>query len=399
MTHPDDRDRAAGAQTAGQAAGLADPWRRWRGDRPPAQNVHLDTAAAGRCSTATLRAAAAHAEREAAAGAYVAQAEAEPVLEAGRASLASLLGVPAGGLAFTESASAAREKLLAAWPLQDGDTVAVVPSEWGPNLSALASRGLDVAEVAVHGDGALDLEHLERFLAAAPPALVHLTAVASHRSLVQPVSRAAELCRAAGVPLWLDAAQALGHVDTACGADAVYATSRKWLAGPRGVGMLAVAERWWDRLRIHTSPLARSGLPSDTSPVRLLESEEANIAGRVGLSTAVQQHTQTGSASIWQRLAEIGRLTRQVLSDLPGWAVTDHPDAGCAITALRAIGGQDIAGARARLLAEHGILTTVAIPARAPREMTEPLLRISPHVDCTPGDLALLRRALAETVR
>ena len=31
---------------------------------------------------------------------------------------------------------------------------------------------------------------------------------------------------------------------------------------------------------------------------------------------------------------------------------------------------------------------------RAPREMNEPLLRISPHVDCTPGDLGLLRDAL-----
>jgi pyridoxal 5-phosphate dependent beta-lyase len=48
----------------------------------------------------------------------------------------------------------------------------------------------------------------------------------------------------AGVPLWVDAAQALGHVDTARGADAVYATSRKWLTGPRGVGLLAVTEPW-----------------------------------------------------------------------------------------------------------------------------------------------------------
>ena len=56
---------------------LAGAWARWRQDRPPAQNLHLDTAAAGRASAATLRAAAAHAEREAAVGAYVAQAEAE----------------------------------------------------------------------------------------------------------------------------------------------------------------------------------------------------------------------------------------------------------------------------------------------------------------------------------
>jgi pyridoxal 5-phosphate dependent beta-lyase len=64
------------------------------------------------------------------------------------------------------------------------------------------------------------------------------------------VAEAAALCRAAEVPLWVDAAQALGHVDAACGADRIYATSRKWLTGPRGVGLAGVAERWWDRLQV-----------------------------------------------------------------------------------------------------------------------------------------------------
>jgi hercynylcysteine S-oxide lyase len=59
-------------------------WQAWGEQRLPAQFIHLDTAAAGRCSMATLHAVAAHAEREAAAGAYVAEAGAEPVLEAGR---------------------------------------------------------------------------------------------------------------------------------------------------------------------------------------------------------------------------------------------------------------------------------------------------------------------------
>jgi pyridoxal 5-phosphate dependent beta-lyase len=362
------------------------------------QNLHLDTAAAGRCSSATLQAAAVHAEREASAGAYVAQQEARPVLEAGRAGLAELLGVPADGLAFAESASAARRQLLSAWPLQAGDTAAVAPSEWGPSLTAFSGRGLQVTELAVHGDGTVDLEHLERILASAPPAFVHLTQVASHRALIQPVAGAAALCRAAGVPLWVDAAQAIGHVGTACGADAVYATSRKWLTGPRGVGMLAVAEPWWDRLRIQASPLARSGLP-DASPVRLLESEEAHIAGRVGLAAAVRQHLETGPALVRQRLAEVGVLTRQVLSGLPGWAVADEAGAGTAITALRATEGQDITATRGRLLTEHQIVTTAAGPARAPGEMTEPLLRISPHVDCIEEDLGRLRQALAAIAR
>ena len=369
-------------------------WGWWRERRLPAELVHLDSAAAGRSSTATLAATATHAEREVIRGAYVAQAEAAPVLKAGRAVVAGLFGVPAAGTAFTESAEAALEALLAAWPLRAGDTVAVVASEWGPNLDAFTRHGLRLAEIPAGGDGVADLGALEQILTVDPPALVHLDQVTSHRALVQPVAAAAALCRAAGVPLWVDAAQALGHVDTACGADAIYATGRKWLTGPRGVGVVGVAERWWDSLNVSASELEASGRPADASPLWLLMAREANVAAWVGLCTAVAEFTAAGPARVWDRLAAVGRQTREALADLPGWAVVGPADAGSAITALRTTNGQDIAAVRARLLDEHAILTTAGGVARAPREMTEPLLRVSPHVDCTPEDLARLRNAL-----
>lgn len=143
--------------------------------------------------------------------------------------------------------------------------------------------------------------------------------MASHRAVVQPLREAATLCRVAGVPLWVDAAQALGHVDTATGADAVYATSRKWMTCPRGVGMLAIAEPWWGRLRIRAPALHPRSYPSDLPTVQLLESREATIAGRVGLAAAVQQHLQAGPARVWQALQHIGRSTRGVLADLRDW--------------------------------------------------------------------------------
>jgi pyridoxal 5-phosphate dependent beta-lyase len=393
--------------------GPAEPgWAWWREQRPPAGLLHLDSAAAGRSSIATLAASAAHAEREATRGAYVALAEAAPVLAAGRAELAALLGVPAAGLAITESADSALQALLAAWPLRAGDTVAVVASEWGPNLHAFTTAGLRLAEIPAADGGVADLAALERMLASDPPALVHLDQVASHRTLVQPVAAAAALCRAAGVPLWVDAAQALGHVDTACGADAVYATSRKWLTGPRGVGVLGVTEPWWDSLTIPASDLIAATRPADASPLWLLMAREANVAAWIGLCTAVAEFTAAGPARVWDRLAAVGRQTRETLADLPGWAVAPPAGAGVAapagagvatpagagagsaITALRPTRGQDIPATRARLLHEHGIVTTAGETNRAPREMTEPLLRISPHVDCTPEDLARLRTAL-----
>jgi pyridoxal 5-phosphate dependent beta-lyase len=158
--------------------------------------------------------------------------------------------------------------------------------------------------------------------------------------------------------------------------------------------VLGVAEPWWDQLAISASDLMASSRPPDASPLWLLEAGEANVATWIGLCTAVQEYLQADPPRVWQRLAQVGRQTRETLADLPGWQLAGPVDAGSAITALRAAGGQDIPATRARLLGEYGIVTTAGAAARAPREMTEPLLRISPHVDCTPDDLTQLRKAL-----
>jgi pyridoxal 5-phosphate dependent beta-lyase len=373
---------------------LTDRWHHFRAARPVFDFLHLNTAAAGRQSRGTLRASAAHLEREAASDAYMAEAEARPVLMAGRAALAGLLGVEPEGIAFTESATAALSMLLRAWPLPAGATVAVPPSDWGPALDAFADQGLRITMLAVDGDGVIDLDALRRLVAAAPPALVHLTPVASHRPLVQPAEAVVSICHEAGVPLWADAAQALGHVDADWGADAVYATSRKWLAGPRGVGVIGVSEPWWPRLRPRPSEVDRLADAHGPSLVRMMESREGHIAGRVGLCAAVADHIALGPREVRERLAAVGRLTREALAGVRGWEVLMEAGDSSAITALRPAEGQDVTAVREFLLAEHRIITSVAHLFRAPHDMTEPLLRISPHVDCLPADLAVLRQAL-----
>jgi pyridoxal 5-phosphate dependent beta-lyase len=358
--------------------------------------VHLDSAAAGRTTAATRAAVSAHLNREAEIGAYVAESEALPVIEAGRADLADLLGVPSAGVAFVESASMALAVLLTAWPLRVGDVVAVVPSEWGPNLAAFADAGLRIVELGVDPHGLLDLDRLTSVLTTIRPAFVHLTHVASHRGLVQPVAAAAALCRDAGVPLWVDAAQAIGHVRSVTGADVIYATSRKWLAGPRGVGVLAVSEPWWGALRFRAPAGDPRWNPLGRPLVHVLESAEANIAGRVGLAAAVRQHVEAGPSTVEAALQSVGRQTRAALADVPGWAVLPTPEgAASAITALRPTAGADVFAMRARLLERDRIVTTACGVFRAPREMTEPLLRISPKADVQPDELEALARALA----
>ena len=61
--------------------------------------------------------------------------------------------------------------------------------------------------------------------------------------------------------------------------------------------------------------------------------------------------------------------------------------------------GVDPMTVRARLIAEHAIVTTFLGLERAPREMTRPALRVSPHVDVTDADLETLVEALTAVTR
>ncbi len=298
------------------------------------------------------------------------------------------------GVAFVESASAAFDALLDAWPLSPGDRVGVAASEWGPNLETFTHRGLVPVALPVDADGVLDLEALARRLADDPPELVHVDLVAAQRGLVQPGAEVVALARAHGVPVWLDAAQAVGHVAVPPGAAAVYATSRKWLTGPRGVGMLAVAPEHRPTLR-----LRRLAKHADLPDVQHLESDEAHVAGRIGLGVAVREHLDLGPEVVHGRLREVGGLVREAVASLEGWEVVRPAAPAGSTTALVPTAGQDVATVRERLLGEHRMVTSVCLPWRAPLEMgasssAGPYLRLSPHVDLTEDALEWVCRAL-----
>lgn len=364
-------------------SGLA---QRWRAARLPVAGVHLDSAACSRQSLATIDAATAHARHESEVGGYVAAEAAAPVLDAGRAGVAALTGMASDDVIFTTGSGNALELLLGVWPLDK--SVACLPGEYGPNLAQFAARGFTTSALPVDGLGRVDPDAAARALSADPPAMVHLTAVGSHRGVVQPVAAVAAICRDLGVPLVVDAAQALGQIDIVVDADAVYSSSRKWMAGPRGVGVLAVRPALADLLR---TPQWAGQL----SALQCLEFGEANIAARVGFSVAVGEYLAAGPDAVRDHLAALARAARGILAGVTGWRVVEPEDEPSAITTLAPTEGADPATVRARLIAEHGIVTTAAGVERAPREMQTPVLRVSPHLDNTAEDIEVLAAALA----
>jgi pyridoxal 5-phosphate dependent beta-lyase len=360
----------------------------WRKARPRPAGRHLDSAASSRQGTRALDAAAHHARHEAELGGYVAEAASDDLLQQGRSVLGGLVGMAAADVAFVESAQAALAALLGGWRLPVGSRVACLPGEYAPTIAQLRASGLRPQPLPVDGAGRADVDGIARLLRDDPPSFVNLTHIGSHRGILQPAAEVAAVCRDAGVPLVLDAAQSLGHVDVDLGADVVYSTSRKWLAGPRGVGMLFVRPA----LAAQLTPVLPE--PEGVPPLRAFESGEAHIAGRVGLVVAVGDHLAAGPDRVRERLAALGRATRQLLDGVAGWRIVEPVDEPTATTTLRPPEGVGAVETRTRLLVEHGIVTSAIGPERAPGEMTGPVLRISPHLDTTVDDLEALAAAL-----
>ncbi|WP_432543112.1 aminotransferase class V-fold PLP-dependent enzyme [Kineococcus sp. SYSU DK002] len=351
----------------------------WRRTRPPRAQVHLDSAAAGRSSWAVLDAVTAHLRAEAERGGYLAAAAAAPVLDTARDRVRALLGWSAGEgvVAFVHSAEDALRQVLLHWPGGLPVMVTHPAGEYGPNLAVV--RQLGIGTTAVAGPHRWDPQAFAGSLARQRPDLVHLTALGSHVGTVQPLAEVVAVCRAAGVPVVVDAAQAFGHLDTttARDADVVYGTSRKWLAGPRAVGFVAV----------------RGALAGRTAG---LEQAEAAIAGRLGFAAALAGHVELGPAAVHAGLAAVGAATRHRLAaGLEGtWDVVEPLDEPSAIVTLRPRRPLDVAALRADLIATDGIVTTCAGVERAPAEMTAPALRVSGHLDTTAGDVDALVDAL-----
>ncbi len=353
----------------------------WRAARPRAAGLHLDSAACSRQSLAALDAATEHALYESEVGGYVAAEAAATVLDAGRAAVAALCGLADAEVVYTTGSLNALDLLLSSWP-GDSRTLACLPGEYGPNLAVMNAHGFEVRQLPALDDGRLAIDDAAFELEDNPPDLVHLTPVASHRGIVQPLAMMAELCRELGVPLVVDAAQALGQVDCAVGADVTYSSSRKWMTGPRGVGVLAIRTELMNRLT-----------PRLPAPLGF---GEANVAARVGFSVALGEHLAGGPEQIRERLAELGAVARTLLADVDGWVVVEEVEEPSAITTLAPTDGADPEEVREWLLAERRILTTCAGVQRAPMELTTPVLRISPHVDTSPADLETFVEALIE---
>ena len=234
------------------------------------------------------------------------------LLDSARASVAQVLGCRADEVSFTGSGTQAVQLAvagLARGRARAGRARVAGAVEHSSVLHAIR-QGPDGEQVSdelvelvpVDRSGRVDAAAFTAAVRRPGVALACLQAANHEVGTRQPVDDVAAACRAADVPLLVDAAAAVGHVGLPAGWDVLAASAHKW-GGPSGVGVLAVRTgvRW------------RSPLPADdrTSDPRVPGFED--VAGAVAAAAALEAVT----AAAVQEDARLDALVTRLREEVP----------------------------------------------------------------------------------
>ncbi|HSP05339.1 MAG TPA: aminotransferase class V-fold PLP-dependent enzyme [Acidimicrobiales bacterium] len=308
---------------------------RVRADTPGVDHVaHLNNAGAALPPRVVTDTVVEHLRREATIGGYEAAAEAAERTAAVYASIARLLGASPPEIAVVDNATRAWDMVVYGFPFRRGDRVLTARAEYASNAIALLqlARRHELEIVLVDDDehGQIDLDHLDAELARGA-ALVSLTHVPTSGGLVNPAAEVGARCREHGAFFMLDACQSAGQLPldvTELGCDALSATGRKYLRGPRGTGLLYVRDEWIERIEpplldLHSAEWTGPDRYEIRGDARRFETWECSHAARLGLGAAVDHALEVGVAAGWERLRDLGEQLRRRLGELDRVSVHD----------------------------------------------------------------------------
>ncbi len=236
------------------------------------------------------------------------------VVEAARDQLGALVGAAPGKIVFTGSATEANNAALhgAAGPRGRGahlvTTTIEHPSVAEP-ASLLEKQGAVVTRIGVDSTCRVDPDELAAALRPGETALVSVILANNETGVIQDVARIGELAAEAGVPLHVDATQAVGKIPVdvgALGASLLCGTAHK-LNGPKGVGFLV------DAGRTPSEPYVRGG-PQE----RRRRGGTENVAGICGLGVAADLARQELGARAARHAALRDRLEAGLRAAMPG---------------------------------------------------------------------------------
>jgi cysteine desulfurase len=370
--------------------------------------VFLDSAGSSLAPEPVVDAVVGHLRREAEVGGYVAAEERAAELAGLRDSIARLLGTAPGCIALTDSATRAWAQFFYAVPFAPGDRILLSEAEYASNAVAALQRaradGALVEVVPSNASGELDLDALERMLDERVR-LLSVVHVPTNGGLVNPVGEATRLAHDVGALVLLDACQSVGQLDVNVGeldVDALSATGRKWLRGPRGTGVLYVRQALIAELE---PPVVDLESATWTEPdryrlrddARRFELWEADVAARLGLAVAVDYLLDLGVEAVAADVATRAERLRELLRAIPGVAVTDlgRHRSGIVSFTVDGVTPDDVRTALARTQVIVSVSSRTSTLLDMSRRRLDSVVRASPHYFVSDDQLEAAADAVA----
>ena len=279
-------------------------------------SLHLNHAGASPMSMASLAAIREHMELESRLGAMDAAQIVTAKIAQVRSDAARLFNADPDEVALLASGSAAFGAVWAALPpLRAGDRILVGRQEWGGNLvsylRSAARAGARVEMLPCLPDGRVDVEAATAMLDERVRWL-SLTWLPANGGLINDAAALGRLARAAGVPYFIDAGQAVGQLPvdvSVLGCDVLKSAARKHLRGPRGTALLYVRKSFVGRLEPSWVDVQSAPWFDELRPdARRFETAEQSVALWLGprIRRRSDREARTGSGQIVARATCVG---------------------------------------------------------------------------------------------
>lgn len=363
--------------------------------------LHLNHAGASLLPQPVLDAVIGHLELEARIGGYEAADRAAAAQQRTYDAVAELIGAAPEEIALTDSATRAWDTAVHALPIAPDDRILLSRSEYGSNAIALlqlrARTGCELVLIDDDADGRIDLEALERALAAGDTAFVSLVHVPTQGGRVNPAAEVGRLCREAGALFVLDACQSAGHLPLdveVLGCDVLTAPGRKFLRGPRGTGFLYVRRDLMPvldpvMLDIHAATWTAPERYEMRDDARRFEMWESDVATRIGLGAAVDHALGWGIEAISDRACTMAGALRERLEAIPGVQVHDRGEDRSAITTFTVQGltPEDVKARLRAQLVNVSVSSATSAQLDLPHRGLESVVRASVHYITTDTEL------------
>lgn len=295
--------------------------------------VHLNNAGAALLNERVYSAQVDHLNLEKNIGGYEAAAKNLDLAKAFYDNVSQLINCGPEEVAFVDSATRGWNTFLYSIPFKNGEKIITTSLEFGSNVVSLqnvAERfNLELVVIETNGDGE-ELTSAIKKKMDDNVRLVAITHAPAHCGTVQDIVKVGDLLKSYDTYYLVDACQTAGqlilNVDE-INCDALVATGRKWLRGPRGTGFLYVSNNISQQLNSVSIDLANtdwiSVVNGGASKIKIsdyakkFEIWERSISGQIGLSAAILYFNDMNTDKSSYHMVELRKYLSTLLDNLP----------------------------------------------------------------------------------